>query len=89
MNWKPELDDLARREPFSREMGGAEKVQRQHDKGRLTVRERTDRLVDRNGFHEVGAISGSAEHACNDGESRRAHHHSPLFTRPPVLPAAK
>lgn len=46
MNWKPELDDLARREAFAREMGGVDKVKRQHDQGRLTVRERIDKLVD-------------------------------------------
>ena len=45
MNWKPELDDLARREAFAREMGGVDKVKRQHDQGRLTVRERIDKLV--------------------------------------------
>ena len=43
MNWKPELDDLARREAFAREMGGVDKVKRQHDQGRLTVRERIDK----------------------------------------------
>src|SRR3954469_6789202 len=62
MNWKPELDDLARREAFAREMGGVEKVRRQHDQGRLTVRERIDKLLDRDSFHEVGAIAGSAEY---------------------------
>src|SRR3954468_5891919 len=62
MNWKPELDDLARREAFAREMGGVEKVRRQHDQGRLTGRERIDKLLDRDSFHEVGAIAGSAEY---------------------------
>jgi acetyl-CoA carboxylase carboxyltransferase component len=62
MNWKPELDDLARREAFAREMGGVDKVKRQRDQGRLTVRERIDRLVDAKSFHEVGAISGVAEY---------------------------
>src|SRR5260370_883824 len=62
MNWKPELDDLARREAFAREMGGVDKVKRQHDQGRLTVRERIDKLVDQNSFHEIGAISGVAEY---------------------------
>src|SRR5215204_2178606 len=60
MNWKPELDDLARREAFAREMGGVDKVKRQHDQGRLTVRERIDGLVDAKSFHEIGAISGVA-----------------------------
>src|SRR5919205_1044359 len=62
MVWKPELDDLARREAFAREMGGVDKVKRQRDQGRLTVRERIDRLTDRNSFHEIGAISGIGEY---------------------------
>ena len=62
MIWKPELDDLARREAFAREMGGVDKVKRQHDQGRLTVRERIDGLVDAKSFHEIGAISGTAEY---------------------------
>src|SRR5260221_8162031 len=65
MNWKPELDDLARREAFAREMGGVEKVKRQRDQGRLTVRERIDRLVDPTSFHEIGAISGIGEYNDN------------------------
>src|SRR6516164_1203535 len=62
MIWKPELDDLARREAFAREMGGVEKVRRQRDQGRLTVRERIDKLLDPQSFHEIGAISGSGEY---------------------------
>src|SRR3984957_15472665 len=65
MNWKPELDDLARREAFAREMGGVDKVKRQRDQGRLTVRERIDKLVDQKSFHEIGAISGIAEYDDN------------------------
>jgi acetyl-CoA carboxylase carboxyltransferase component len=62
MNWKPELDELSRREAFAREMGGVEKVRRQHDQGRLTVRERIDGLIDRGSFHEVGAVAGVGEY---------------------------
>ncbi|RQH14980.1 carboxyl transferase domain-containing protein [Bradyrhizobium sp. RP6] len=62
MNWKPELDELARREAFAREMGGVDKVKRQHDQGRLTVRERIDKLIDRGSFHEIGAVSGIGEY---------------------------
>ncbi|WP_431202726.1 acyl-CoA carboxylase subunit beta [Bradyrhizobium betae] len=62
MNWKPELDELARREAFAREMGGVDKVKRQHDQGRLTVRERIDKLTDRGSFHEIGAVSGIGEY---------------------------
>ena len=62
MNWKPELDDLARREAFAREMGGVDKVKRQRDQGRLTVRERIDKLVDAKSFHEIGAVAGIGEY---------------------------
>jgi acetyl-CoA carboxylase carboxyltransferase component len=62
MTWKPELDELARREAFAREMGGVEKVKRQRDQGRLTVRERIDGLVDPKSFHEIGAVSGIGEY---------------------------
>src|SRR6516225_7810084 len=62
MNWKPELDELARREAFARAMGGVDKVKRQRDQGRLTVRERIDKMVDANSFHEIGAVSGIGEY---------------------------
>jgi len=62
MNWQPELDELRRREMLARQMGGADKVKRQHDGGRLTVRERIDRLLDAGSFHEIGAIAGKAQY---------------------------
>ncbi len=62
MSWQRELDELRTRERMAREMGGADKVQRQHDGGRLTIRERIDGLIDRDTFNEVGAIAGRAEY---------------------------
>src|SRR5687768_8752645 len=62
MSWQPELDELRARERMAREMGGADKVERQHAGGRLTVRERIDRLIDKGSFHEIGAIAGKAEY---------------------------
>src|SRR5919205_2114323 len=70
MVWKPELDDLARREAFAREMGGVDKVKRQRDQGRLTVRERIEKLTDQNSFHEIGAIAGIGEYD-QQGELRQ------------------
>ncbi len=43
-------------------MGGVDKVKRQHDQGRLTVRERIDKLTDKGSFHEIGAVSGIGEY---------------------------
>jgi len=62
MNWKPELEELARREALAAQMGGEDKVQRQHDAGRLTVRDRIHRLLDPGSLHEVGALSGSGDY---------------------------
>lgn len=56
--WQPEVDELRRREALARRMGGPEKVKRQHDHGKLTVRERIDALLDTGSFHEVGALAG-------------------------------
>src|SRR5215218_944064 len=39
-------------------MGGEERVERQHASGRLTVRERIERLFDDSSFHETGALAG-------------------------------
>jgi acetyl-CoA carboxylase carboxyltransferase component len=39
-------------------MGGEERVARQHERGRLTVRERIGRLLDDGTFHETGELAG-------------------------------
>ena len=62
MSWQAELDELQRRTALAQQMGGADKVQRQHDGGRLTVRERIDGLLDGGSFHEIGALSGVADY---------------------------
>src|SRR6476661_10119605 len=67
MTWQPELDELRRRERLAREMGGAERVERQRAAGKLTVRERVARLLDDGSFHETGAIAGSGRYG-EDGE---------------------
>ena len=72
MSWETELEELRRREELAKRMGGHERVARQHASGRLTVRERIDRLLDAGSFHETGALAGSAEY--RDGElDRRSH----------------
>lgn len=66
VGWQPELEELRRREQLAREMGGPDRVARQHAAGRLTVRERIDRLFDRGSFEEYGALAGFA--AYEDGQ---------------------
>ena len=50
-------------------MGGPEKIKRQHDGGKLTVRERVEGLLDPGSFHEIGTLAGKAEY---DAEGRLA-----------------
>ena len=59
-SWQPELDELAERKRIVREMGGADRVARQHAGGRLTVRERIDHCLDHGSFLEIGSIAGKA-----------------------------
>src|SRR5205823_10472146 len=59
-DWEPEVAELRRREALAREMGGPEKIARQRDGGKLTVRERIDALLDPGSFHEIGALAGRA-----------------------------
>ncbi|MFN4165739.1 MAG: acyl-CoA carboxylase subunit beta [Ferrovibrio sp.] len=60
MSWEAEIAELRRREDLARRMGGPDKIKRQHDGGKLTVRERIERLLDPGSFHEIGAIAGRA-----------------------------
>src|SRR5690242_14061604 len=67
LDWHKEMEELRRREAFAEELGGPERVKRQHDGGRLTIRERIAKLADPNSFHEIGKIAGRAEYdARND-----------------------
>jgi acetyl-CoA carboxylase carboxyltransferase component len=47
------LDEIYRRREKIKQMGGAEKVERQHSKGKLTARERIEVLLDPDSFVEV------------------------------------
>ena len=39
--------------------GGKERIERQHASGKLTARERIERLVDRGSFEEIGLFAGT------------------------------
>ena len=62
MTWQNELDELRKREAFAEELGGPERVKRQKDGGRYTIRERIALMADLNSFHETGKIGGLAEY---------------------------
>ena len=60
MSWEPEVEEIKRRAELAKQMGGEQNVARHHANGRLTVRERIERLLDSHSFHEVGALAGRA-----------------------------
>lgn len=53
------VGELARRSAQASAMGGTERVERQHRKGRLTARERVQALLDRDSFDELGQLAHS------------------------------
>lgn len=59
MSWKPEIEELQYRRELAKKMGGEANIKRQHDTGKLTVRERIDRLLDPGSFQEIGTLAGS------------------------------
>ncbi len=59
MAFEKALDTLKAEQDRTMAMGGAEKISRQHEKGRYTARERIDRLLDTDSFFEVGRFAHS------------------------------
>jgi len=57
--FEKELEELKRRKEKALQMGGPEKIKRQHDQGKLTARERIARLLDPESFFEVGMFNCS------------------------------
>ena len=62
MSWTDEVKEIKKRLSLIQEMGGKEKIKRQHDAGRSTVRERILALLDKNSFKEIGSLTGSSEY---------------------------
>src|SRR5919198_810191 len=56
-DFEARVQDLRTRRRRNLEMGGAEKVARQHERGKLTVRERIDLLFDPGSFVEFGLLA--------------------------------
>jgi len=69
MSWKPEVDGIERRRQLARELGGAEAVAKQRARGRLTIRERIEAMLDPGSFREQGPIAGHSEWG-DDGSLR-------------------
>jgi acetyl-CoA carboxylase carboxyltransferase component len=62
MIWEAEVAEIERRRAIAIALGGEEAVARQHAAGKLTVRERIERLLDPSSFREMGVLSGATEY---------------------------
>lgn len=60
--WLPEIEELNRRRAMALNLGGADRVARHHEHGRLTARERIKLLVDPLSFREIGKLTGRSEY---------------------------
>jgi acetyl-CoA carboxylase carboxyltransferase component len=62
MSWKQEVAELERRRELARQMGGAEGIAKQRERGKLTARERIDAFGDKGTFREFMGLVGSARY---------------------------
>jgi acetyl-CoA carboxylase carboxyltransferase component len=61
-DWRAEIDELQFRREQANALGGPESVAKHHDRGRLTIRERVEKLVDPRSFQEVGTLTGQGKY---------------------------
>ena len=66
MSWDAEIKELERRRYLAKQQGGKEGIAKQHSRGRLTIRERVDALLDDNTFREHGQATASPVYGDND-----------------------
>ncbi len=63
MTMKEKLQELEHRKEKAREGGGPDKIKQQHEKGKLTARERIDLLLDPGSFNELDMF---VSHRCEE-----------------------
>ena len=82
-------EQLHERREKARLGGGEEKIAKQHERGKLTARERIELLVDEGTFVEIGLHGRPHFSAAGDGRGRgarrRRHHRLGRRRRPPLL----
>ena len=60
MSWEAEVSEISKRRGLAKAQGGAESIDRQHNQGKLTIRERIDSFLDADSFREHGKMAGGA-----------------------------
>ena len=54
MSWKDEIKKIKKRQELAKQQGGKEAIRSQHRKGRKTLRERINYILDNKSFDEIG-----------------------------------
>ena len=62
MSWEDAVAEIAYLKELAAEMGGPERIDRQHKGGRYTVRERIAKMADPGSFVEMGGLMGGPEY---------------------------
>ena len=65
------VDEIARRRVLAQAHGGETAVARQHSRGRLTIRERVEGVLDPGSFREIGPIAGGISEPGENGAPDR------------------
>ena len=65
MSWEKEAQEIEIRRQLAKQQGGEEAIAKHHSRGKYTIRERIDKIVDANSFNEHGQGTGSAEYDDN------------------------
>jgi acetyl-CoA carboxylase carboxyltransferase component len=61
MSWQKDVTEIEQRVALAKQQGGEESIAVQHAKGRLTIRERIDGILEEGSFEEHGEGAGFAE----------------------------
>ncbi len=64
--WEKEVEEIDRREGLAHQLGGPKAVKKQHDQGKMTVRERINALLDPDSFSEIGIMTGQSQYDNNE-----------------------
>ena len=62
MSWEKEARELEQRRHLAKQQGGVDGIAKPHAKGRLTIRERIDALLDDGTFVEEGQATAIPEY---------------------------
>lgn len=62
MSWKDQVEEIKRRKTLAKAQGGEEAIRKQHDRGKLSIRERIAKLIDPDTFWEQGESAGGWEY---------------------------